>query len=88
MLNPKAVLFFAAVLPQFVVPGTAPVWVQVGALGLLDVALGFVAWALVIALGVRLSTVLRRPAVRQWWDRATGAALASLGGGLILTRDT
>lgn len=87
LLNPKAVLFFAAVLPQFVVPETAPVWMQVGALGLLDVALGFVAWALVIAFGVRLSTLLSRPTVRQWWDRATGTALAGLGGGLVLTRD-
>jgi threonine/homoserine/homoserine lactone efflux protein len=87
VLNPKAVLFFAAILPQFVVAKTAPVWMQVGALGVLDVALGFVAWALVIALGVRLSTFLSRPRVRQWWDRATGTALAGLGGGLVLTRD-
>lgn len=87
VLNPKAVLFFAAILPQFVVAETAPVWMQVGALGVLDVALGFVAWALVIALGVRLSTFLSRPRVRRWWDRATGTALAGLGGGLVLTRN-
>lgn len=87
LLNPKAVLFFAAVLPQFVVPGAAPVWVQVGVLGLLDVALGFLAWALVIALGVRLSTLLTRRTARQWWDRGTGTVLAGLGGGLVLTRD-
>jgi len=87
LLNPKAVLFFAAVLPQFVVVGSAPVWTQVMALGALDVLLGFVAWAFVIALGVRLSQVLRRDRVRLWWDRVTGTLLAGLGGGLVVAGD-
>lgn len=86
LLNPKAVLFFAAVLPQFVVPGAAPVWLQVAALGVVDVLLGFVAWGLVVVVGVRLATALRCQSVRRWWDRATGAALGGLGGGLVLTR--
>jgi threonine/homoserine/homoserine lactone efflux protein len=86
LLNPKAVLFFAAVLPQFVVPGGAPVWVQVAALGGLDVALGFVAWGLVVVLGVRLAGLLRRERVRRWWDRVTGTVLGGIGGGLVLTR--
>ena len=64
LLNPKAVLFFAAVLPQFVVPGAAPIARQVAALGALDVALGLLAWPLVVALGVRLSAALRRRRVR------------------------
>jgi len=87
LLNPKAVLFFAAVLPQFIAAGPAPAWVQIGVLGLLDVVLGFVAWAVVIMLGLQLSTVLKRQAARRWWDRGTGTALAGLGGGLILARD-
>lgn len=86
LLNPKAVLFFAAVLPQFLVPGTVPLWVQVVLLGVLDILLGFVAWAAVVALGVRLSTVLRRQRVRQWWDRVTGAVLGGVGGALVVTR--
>ncbi len=86
LLNPKAVLFFAAVLPQFLVPGTVPTWVQVVTLGVLDIALGFLAWAAVVALGVRLSSLLRRQRVRQWWDRVTGAALGGIGGGLVVTR--
>lgn len=86
LLNPKAVLFFAAVLPQFLVPGAVPTWVQVVALGVLDIALGFLTWAAVVALGVRLSSLLRRQQVRQWWDRITGAVLGAIGGGLIATR--
>ena len=86
LLNPKAVLFFAAVLPQFLVPGAVPVWVQIVALGVLDIVLGFVAWTAVVALGVRLSAALRRQGVRQWWDRVTGAVLGGVGGGLVVTR--
>ncbi len=86
LLNPKAVLFFAAVLPQFLTSGPVPVWVQIVALGVFDILLGFVAWAFVIALGVGLSDLLRRQQVRRWWDRVTGAVLASVGGGLVLPR--
>ena len=86
LLNPKAVLFFAAVLPQFVVAGQTPTWAQVGLLGAVDVLLGLVVWAAVVAVGVRLSSVLRRAAVRRWWDRVTGVVLGSLGGGLVLSR--
>jgi threonine/homoserine/homoserine lactone efflux protein len=52
----------------------------------LDIALGFLAWAAVVALGVRLSSLLRRQRVRQWWDRVTGAVLGAVGGGLVATR--
>ena len=86
LLNPKAVLFFAAVLPQFVLPGAAPIWVQVGALGLLDVALGAIPWAIVVLVGARLAGTLNRARVRRWWDRATGAVLGGLGGSLVLNR--
>jgi threonine/homoserine/homoserine lactone efflux protein len=83
--NPKAVLFFAAILPQFIAPGVARIWPQILTLGLVDVVLGFVPWALVIVLGVRLSTVLKRAPVRRWWDRCTGTILGGLGLALILT---
>jgi threonine/homoserine/homoserine lactone efflux protein len=86
LLNPKAVLFFAAVLPQFLDPTGAALWMQILALGVLDIVLGLALWALVILVGVRLAGVLRRPAARRWWDRTTGAALAGTGGTLVLTR--
>ncbi|WKN50638.1 LysE family translocator [Nocardioides sp. Arc9.136] len=86
LLNPKAVLFFAAVLPQFV-SGPAPTWVQVSVLGALDVLLGLVAWAAVVLVGARLGGLLRRDRVRRWWDRTTGAGLGLLGGGLLATTD-
>lgn len=88
LLNPKAVLFFAAVLPQFLFtgPAAASVWIQVLVLGVLDIALGFVAWAVVIGLGMRLSVLLRHRRARRWWDRVTGAVLGAVGGGLVARR--
>lgn len=83
LLNPKAVLFFASVLPQFVVPGSVPVEVQVATLGAVDVVLGALPWALVVLLGARLSTTLGRPRVRAWWDRVTGTVLGGLGVGML-----
>ncbi len=55
-------------------------------LGFLDIALGFLAWGVVIAVGVRLAALLRSRRARNWWDRATGAALGGVGGGLLVTR--
>lgn len=49
LLNPKAALFFAAILPQFVVPGLAPVPAQIALLGAVFIAIAMVsdgAWAL------------------------------------------
>jgi threonine/homoserine/homoserine lactone efflux protein len=86
LLNPKAVLFFAAVLPQFLVAGAVPTWVQIVALGALNIVLGCVAWAAVVALGVRLSGALRHRRVRAWWDRVTGVVLGGIGGGLVASR--
>lgn len=87
VLNPKAVLFFAAVLPQFVTSDGVPVWTQVAVLGVVDVLLGLVAWAVVVLLGLRLAALLRRERVRRAWDRTTGVALGGLGAGLLVVRD-
>ena len=85
LLNPKAILFFASVLPQFIA-AEGSVQVQILVLGTVDVLLGLAVWAVVIIVGVKLATVLDKPAVRRWWDRATGGALAGLGGALATTR--
>lgn len=79
VLNPKAALFFVAVLPQFVTPG-GPVAAQIVGLGLLDVALGVVWWA-VFVLGVhRLRSIMGGSRARIVTDRVAGTALIGLGG--------
>ena len=78
LLNPKAILFFASVIPQFVVGGTSTTF-QVLALGIVDVMVGLVFYAVLVAAAAGLSSWFSCPAVRRRWDRATGGMLAGLG---------
>lgn len=84
VLNPKAALFFVAVLPQFVDPSSA-VTGQILTLGAIDVALGVAWWLLFVLATVRLKGVLQRRRARIGLDTATGVALCSLGGVLAAT---
>ncbi|MFI6738278.1 LysE family translocator [Nonomuraea sp. NPDC050451] len=77
VLNPKAALFFVALVPQFVSSGAST-----GETLLLSVIAlaGTVAWFLVVANVVgTLRRVFARPAVRRAVDGLTGAALVALG---------
>ncbi|MBM7167680.1 LysE family translocator [Streptomyces sp. G44] len=49
LLNPKTVLFFAAFLPRFTSPGHGPLWLQLLALGLIFLVMGFI-WDSTIGL--------------------------------------
>ncbi|MEV4393144.1 LysE family translocator [Nonomuraea sp. NPDC049607] len=77
VLNPKAALFFVALVPQFVREGTA----LGGTLLLSAVALaGTVVWFLTVANVVgTLRRVFARSGVRKAVDGLTGAALIALG---------
>lgn len=84
VLNPKAALFFVAVLPQFVSTSSG-VAAQVVVLGLLDVALGVFWWAAFV-LGVRgAGRLLGGARSRTLVDRVAGLALIGLGGVLALS---
>ncbi|MEV7397819.1 LysE family translocator [Aeromicrobium sp. NPDC092404] len=85
LLNPKAILFFAAVLPQFVVAGTSTA-AQVLALGIVDVVAGLLLWAVLVSVGAGLGAWFARPTVRRRWDRATGGVLTGLGATLATTK--
>ncbi|TDE33041.1 LysE family translocator [Nonomuraea mesophila] len=77
VLNPKAALFFVALMPQFVSSGASPADTLV--LSVIALA-GTVAWFLVVATIVgTLRKVFARPAVRRTVDGLTGAALIALG---------
>ncbi|MFI7612404.1 LysE family translocator [Nonomuraea terrae] len=77
VLNPKAALFFVALVPQFVSSGAG----MGETLVLSAVALaGTVAWFLLVAGVVgTLRKVFARPGVRRAVDGLTGAALIGLG---------
>jgi len=85
LLNPKAILFFASVIPQFVVGGTSTT-LQVLALGTVDVLTGLMLYALLVSVAATLGAWFARPKVRKRWDRATGGVLAGLGGALATTK--
>lgn len=85
--NPKVVVFFAAVLPQFVErDGGSPVWLQMGVLGLVFalVALGSdSAWAL--AAGTARTWFTRRPERLAHVGGVGGVVVMALGLRLAVT---
>jgi threonine/homoserine/homoserine lactone efflux protein len=80
VFNPKLALFFLAFLPQFVVPGRAPIPQQVLVLGLIYVALSLLtdgAYALLAAsIGSRFSTAVLRGSMLRY---LSGSVYLGLG---------
>ena len=82
-LNPKVLLLFLALLPQFANPDNAwPVGAQILLLGLVHVASCAVVYTTV---GTSARRVLRaRPAAAQTVTRVSGAAMIAIGGLLLV----
>lgn len=79
LLNPKALLFYAVMLPAFVRPTPAPVWVQLLILGLAHIAISVVVH-LSIVFGMARS-VAAWPAARRRllrWLSALGLAAVAV----------
>ncbi|WP_209326257.1 LysE family translocator [Brevibacterium renqingii] len=75
--NPKTIVFFVAVLPQFVSPESGPVAVQMAILGLVFTAIAFACdacWALVAS------------AARQWFATSPRrlSTMRATGGGMLV----
>ncbi|GAA2547184.1 LysE family transporter [Streptomyces levis] len=84
-LNPKALLLYFSLFPQFIDPGSGwPVATQTGLLG----ALHMTACAVVyLGVGVLARTVLRtRPTVARAVTRASGVLMIVIGGLLLVER--
>jgi threonine/homoserine/homoserine lactone efflux protein len=85
LLNPKAGIFFTALLPQFVSPQDPALLVSLLLTAI--AAATSLAWLSVYATVVpRAGDVLRRPPVRRALDRVTGVVLIGLGVRLASTR--
>lgn len=75
--NPKAMIFFAAFLPQFMVPD-APFWLQFATLGG-TFALTEFCYELVLArMAQRIAPWLTRHG--RWFNRVTGGTFVGIGG--------
>lgn len=86
-LNPKALLLFLALLPQFTQPGTGwPLALQISTLGLVHI---LSCGAIYLCVGVLARTVLRtRPAAARAVTRISGAAMVVIGAVLVIEQLT
>ncbi|MGW2509717.1 LysE family translocator [Streptomyces scopuliridis] len=84
-LNPKALLLYFSLFPQFIDPaGSWPVAAQTGLLGALHMT---ACAAVYLAVGVLARTVLKtRPSAARTVTRASGAMMIVIGGFLLVER--
>jgi len=85
--NPKAIVFFAAILPQYVEPVAGPAQVQMLVLGLVFVAVALVCdsvWG--VAAGTARDWFVRSPDRAARLGAVGGTAMIALGAKLALTR--
>lgn len=75
--NPKTILFFLALFPQFIDPAR-PVWAQALVLGFIGIAIDFVVQIAYIVAGGLLSKALSRKPVKRWFERGIGGAFMGL----------
>ncbi len=83
--NPKTILFFLALFPQFIDPAK-PVWAQSLALGFLGIAIDFVVQIAYTIAGGMLSKALSRKPVKRWFERGIGGAFVGLAVAAALVR--
>jgi threonine/homoserine/homoserine lactone efflux protein len=77
--NPKALLFFLSVLPQFLPASTAAALPTALALATIPVACSFAGLAVWAIVSGRLRTQLQTPKARRIQDRIMGSVLVALG---------
>jgi threonine/homoserine/homoserine lactone efflux protein len=82
LLNPKALLFFLGLIPQFVVPGPS-VTAQLLLLAGTTVLVAALWFALVIFAAARGPAALGRSRVRRAVDAVTGGALLAVAVGVV-----
>jgi threonine/homoserine/homoserine lactone efflux protein len=83
--NPKALVFFTALLPQFIDPDAA-VPVQVAVLGVSSIIIELLVLGLYAALAHRARTMVQQPALATSLNRAGGVLLIGAGAGLATMR--
>ncbi|MFD0485390.1 LysE family translocator [Kineococcus sp. GCM10028916] len=86
LLNPKIVLMYSALLPQFVTAGAGPVWQQFLQLGALQIAVAVTANGAIVLGAAGLSTWLQaRPRAMRVQRVAAGSVLAVFAVKMVAT---
>jgi homoserine/homoserine lactone efflux protein len=78
MANPKSILFFTALLPQFIEPAR-PIATQLLILWMTSLAIEFLVMLGYSTVTNRAGSLLRTPRYTRWIGRIAGALLASAG---------
>lgn len=87
VLNPKVILFFMALIPQFVDTTAGNVTLQVAVFGVIDIGLSFLWYLSVILAANRIKKALaQRAGIMKWIDRMMGSLLIAIGVRLLFTR--
>lgn len=86
-INPKVVLFFLSLLPQFVIPANGNVPGQMLALGVTFTLQAAILFGLLGYFAGAIGTWLnRKPGAGKWLDRIAGTVFVALGLKLIVAR--
>ena len=78
LTNPKGIIFFAAILPQFIDVGR-PQWPQYAILAATTLAVDTVTMAGYTALAAKVLRVMREPSRLRWMNRGLGGAFVAAG---------
>lgn len=85
LADPKTLLYFGALLPQFIDPAGS-VLLQILILGATSVVIEFAVLAAYGSLAGRLRAFATRPSVFVWFERTAGSLLVAAGLGLAFWR--
>ncbi|MCC3765773.1 LysE family translocator [Glycomyces sp. TRM65418] len=78
LLNPKAVVLFTALMPQFIDDGGSQ-WLLIGELAAVGMTVSALCYFLLAGLIGLVRRVFERPRVRAWLNGVTGGVMVALG---------